>query len=134
MSKYADWIRANVEGNGYGKCKKYVDQMKQVFPELVVRRGFYHCPIWNERQHWWLEAEDGSIIDPTAEQFPSKGGGRYEPLNDDELEDRVPTGVCMDCGKPVYHHALFCSAACEESTRSYLETMPNEIFSSDFKA
>ena len=121
MSLYSDWVENNVK-EAYGRCKEYVEKMHTTFPELSVRRGFYHCPFWGERQHWWLEDEDGQVVDPTAVQFPSKGAGEYESLNDDELEDKVPTGVCMDCGAPVYHGVMFCSERCEMATLNYLNT------------
>ncbi len=115
---YRVWINHNYpEQTGYGKCKEAVERMQTLFPELRIAKGFFHC-IWGERCHWWLVAPNGGVVDPTRGQFP--GPGEYEELQDHELADRVPTGVCMDCGDPVYHNDTFCSEECEAATRAYL--------------
>lgn len=119
MQKYQEWIAANVEGNGYGKCQNYCKLMSGIFTELREAKGFFHC-VWGARQHYWLVAPDSSIVDPTRGQFP--GGGEYEELAEEELKDRCPTGVCMDCGEDVFHKDTFCSPECEEATRTYLRT------------
>ena len=75
--KYADWVLANVEDDGYGQCKEVTRQMAETFPELKRIRGHYYCWAWGERAHWWLADTNGTIIDPTAQQFPSKGKGEY---------------------------------------------------------
>ena len=87
--KYADWILANVEGDGYGQCKEVTRQMAEAFPELKRIRGHYYCWAWGERAHWWLADANGTIIDPTAQQFPSKGKGEYVPWPEGAPE---PTG------------------------------------------
>ena len=115
---YEAWIKGNAKGDGYGKCHEVCVAMKTAFPELRLAKGFFHC-AWGARQHWWLITPDGHVVDPTRAQFPGLGG--YEELRDDELEDRVPSGVCMDCGDPVYHGDTFCSPKCEAATRAYLE-------------
>lgn len=114
-AKYARWIDANVS-DVYGKCKETVDEMGQTFPELAITKGFYWCPIWGRRQHWWLMDPSGGIVDPTAEQFPSSGFGIYEAIADSELENKVPIGVCAECGGDVYKNSAstyFCCPQCE---------------------
>jgi hypothetical protein len=62
-----------------GKCKEYSELACQNDSSLVLCRGYYYCPIWNKQmQHWWTVRPDGSIFDPTKDQFPSKGNGIYE--------------------------------------------------------
>ena len=77
-TKYSAWIAENVEGDGYGQCKEITRQMADAFPELTRVRGHYYCWAWGERAHWWLTYA-GDIIDPTSQQFPSKGHGEYVP-------------------------------------------------------
>ena len=96
---YEEWISQNVKDNGYGQCHEATEAMAQAFPELSTVRGHYECPIWGTREHWWLVAPDGRIVDPTVEQFPSKGIGEYTPL-DEEAEE--PVGKCANCGEYSY--------------------------------
>lgn len=117
LDKYFVWIITNVPGTGYGQCKDYSQAMLRAFPELRLVRGFFHC-VWGARQHFWLVAPDGSVVDPTRRQFP--GMGEYEELQDHELADRCPTGVCMDCGGQVFRFNRFCSPQCEAVTEKYL--------------
>jgi hypothetical protein len=74
--KYRDWIRFNVPKTTNslydvrGHCRKYSEAMVKKFPELELRKGFYHCPIWGKQQHWWCTLSE-KIVDPTEHQFPS---------------------------------------------------------------
>ena len=75
-----------------GKCKEYVDAAIKENPTLQAVRGFYHCPIWGEQQHWWCMQKDGTIYDPTVKQFPTAGvGAVYE-----EFDGNC---TCEECGK-----------------------------------
>lgn len=126
---YATWIKLHVEGDGYGQCAEIVAAMHETFPELQPRFGFFFAATpWGRRQHWWLRGPDGQIVDPTGAQhpngsvFPTKDLC-YEDLTDldeEALRDVVPTGVCMDCGSPVYRNETFCDSACEAATTAYL--------------
>lgn len=112
---YADWIAANVT-KAYGQCAEVTEAMADAFPELTRVRGRYLCPIWGERDHWWLIAPDGSIVDPTASQFPSKGGGEYVEWDEAAIE---PTGMCPNCGGPCYDHNSLCSDECGRDYVAY---------------
>lgn len=118
-SKFSDWIAASVaaNGNGYAECDTRTRLMVEAFPELRRVPGYYYCPIWGRRTHWWCVTQDGTVIDPTATQFPLRGIGVYEEVTD---FSKLPTGVCMDCGDPVYNHRTFCNEECEMATRAYL--------------
>ena len=122
MDKYTDWVHDKLSRgwNPYGSCAEWTKEMNYAFPELIRVRGFYHCPIWGRRTHWWLKTQHERIVDPTARQFPSKGMGVYEEVPDDKIEEEVPTGVCMYCGVEVYKCADFCSDVCSNN-------MVNEI-------
>lgn len=116
MSKYAQWID-DYQGEVCGMCASLSQQMVDAFPELKRVRGHYIDPLWGPREHWWCVAPDGSIVDPTASQFPTKGGGTYVPHVEGSPE---PTGKCLDCGGYCFNGDTFCSPECERSTRSYL--------------
>lgn len=114
---YQKWIDENVIET-LGMCGEVTLKMSKVFPELSRVRGHYYCPIWGEREHWWLVDREDNIIDPTAEQFPSKGKGAYIPLPDGTPE---PTGMCMNCGNYVYDGSYSCSPHCTTKLEVYYE-------------
>jgi hypothetical protein len=65
-----------------GKCKEMCDALVEKDPTLKLVRGHYYEPLWGTaEQHWWCIDKDGKIIDPTVEQFPSRGMGTYEPFD-----------------------------------------------------
>lgn len=95
-----------------GKCKELSEELIKQNPELTLVRGYYFCPIWNvKEQHWWTKDKDGNIIDPTKDQFPSKGQGFYE-----EFDGTVKCSECGKIGKEEDFHYesryAFCSDAC----------------------
>jgi len=115
-SKYEDWIKENVF-DGTGRCLEFSMKMKEVFPELKLVRGHYICYCWGKRDHWWLKTEEGVLVDPTKNQFPSKGSGEYEEWCEGREE---PTGRCLNCRKYVYENEDFCCIECKEEFSWYL--------------
>ena len=95
-----------------GKCKEMSEAAIVADSSLRLVRGHYICPVWGEQQHWWTVRADGSIVDPTAAQFPSKGTGVYV-----EFDGMVP---CAECGKELREAELeyadgryaYCSGEC----------------------
>ena len=95
-----------------GKCKEMSEALCAADPTLTLVRGHYFCPIWNsDEPHWWCTKPDGTIVDPTAAQFPSKGAGIYIPF-DGIVE-------CAECGKGMEEaeasfesNYAFCSIKC----------------------
>lgn len=96
-----------------GKCKEFAEAACVDDPTLRLVRGKYYCPIWNtEEPHWWTVHEDGSIYDPTKDQFPSHGLGFYE-----EFDGMVS---CDNCGRSMQEKDIknsegryvFCSYRC----------------------
>ena len=95
-----------------GKCKEMSEALLVADPTLRLVRGHYYCPIWNtEEPHWWCEKPDGTVVDPSAKQFPSKGLGIYTEFN----------GFvnCAECGKEISEdeavfesNYAFCSTRC----------------------
>jgi hypothetical protein len=77
-----------------GKCKEMCEKLVRDNPELTMVRGFYWCPIWNKDEpHWWCKDKQGNIVDPTVNQFPSKGVGYYT-----EFDGFI---TCEMCGKRI---------------------------------
>lgn len=111
--KYWDWIMENVPTDCLGDCREYTYKMVATFPELETQAGFYYDLIWGERMHWWCKAPDGTVVDPTAAQFPTKGTGKYVHVPEEER----PVGKCMGCGGLVYAADYcppsICSRECE---------------------
>ena len=77
-----------------GKCKPECEKAISLDPSLALVRGHYIDPEWGKQQHWWTIRADGSIYDPTARQFPSKGNGEYVPFNGE--------CTCENCGR-IFH-------------------------------
>lgn len=96
-----------------GKCKELAEAAVVADPTLRLVRGWYFCPIWGtDEQHWWCERPDGTVVDPTAGQFPSLGHGFYEEFDG--------IFVCEECGRefpekeayPTGNSHLVCSTTC----------------------
>ena len=94
-----------------GKCKELAETAVSQKPELILVRGFYHDAFWGKQQHWWTQYPDGTVFDPSKDQFPTKGLGEYEPF--DGLCE------CFECGKKVKEadakfesNHTFCSTRC----------------------
>lgn len=121
---YEEWIQEHcLPGDRVnGKCAERTQEMAAAFPELRRVRGHAYllgCP--EPRPHWWLEAPDGSRIDPTESQWTDPNyiyAGcvvlGYDPLPEDFEE---PIGKCMACGGYCYPstpgaNSNACSTAC----------------------
>jgi endogenous inhibitor of DNA gyrase (YacG/DUF329 family) len=95
-----------------GKCKEFCEKAIADDPTLTLVRGHYFCPIWGTSEaHWWTVRPDGTIFDPTAKQFGSKGMGIYTPFDG--------TVTCSQCGKELPEEEaefesnyVFCSTRC----------------------
>ena len=114
---YLKWIDLNVSEDGYGKCSEITLMMERKFPELHRVRGHYYCLIWGERTHWWLVTQNGDIVDPTKEQFPSKGTGKYVEWPEGDQE---PTGKCPNCSGYCFNGQTVCSEKCHIEYSAYL--------------
>ena len=94
-----------------GKCKQMSEELCAKDVSLTLVKGWYHCPIWGEQEHWWCKKPDGTIVDPTVNQFPSKGLGEYQ--------EYAGIVCCEYCGKEVkeedayfVEHHVYCSYKC----------------------
>ena len=88
-----------------GKCKEFSEVLIKKDPSLRLVREHYYCPIWGEQEHWWCEDKTGKIIDPTKDQFPSKGSGEYIEFG----------GICI-CAE--------CSIAVKEEDAIFMSRYP----------
>lgn len=78
---------------------------------LILVRGHYFDTAWGEQPHWWCKDKNGNIVDPTKDQFPSRGTGIYT-----EFDGMVS---CETCGVEIeeqqalyYGNYAFCSGLC----------------------
>jgi hypothetical protein len=76
-----------------GKCKEMCQELIAKDPTLTLVRGHYYDAHWGVQPHWWCIKPDGTIVDPTKDQFLTKGTGLYEPFSGNIL--------CEECGKIV---------------------------------
>ena len=76
-----------------GQCESQAKYLATTDSNLRVVRGYYHCPVWGPQAHWWCEKSDGTIVDPTVEQFPS-----HSYVQPSFYEEYDGTLVCASCG------------------------------------
>lgn len=96
-----------------GKCKELATAAADADSSLTLVRGYYHCPFDGKQGHWWCKKPDGTIVDPSSQQFKDRGAaGEYEEF-DGSFE-------CEECGCPVKESEIkftvgrrvFCSYNC----------------------
>lgn len=95
-----------------GKCKELSEKYIQDHPEYEIIKGWYWCPFWGKQQHFWTRhKKTKEIVDPSKNQFPSKGMGEYIEY-DGMLE-------CEYCGTSIHEedvyfvdHHVYCSYTC----------------------
>lgn len=101
-----------------GKCKEYCEELVAEDASLRLVRGFFHEPLWSEKQpHWWCVQKDGTIIDPTVKQFPS---WQFSFITPEEFYEEFDGYCeCAECGKRVKEEEArfdsryaFCSSQC----------------------
>jgi hypothetical protein len=111
---YFAWMNAKNKGNDpLNKCAEWTKEMQEAFPELQRVRGHVILNSGMERPHWWLTAPDGTILDPTSNQFcGSYYGGQwivgYLPFDESKGE---PKGKCMVCSADSWYESAACSPA-----------------------
>jgi hypothetical protein len=75
-----------------GNCKQLSEEVVAIDPTMRIAKGWYHCPLWGQQGHWWCVKPDGTIYDPSVDQFPTGGAGA-------EYEEFDGTANCSECGK-----------------------------------
>ncbi len=98
-----------------GKCKQLSELEIEKDSTLRLVRGHYICPIWGKEAHWWCVRPDGTIVDPSVKQYPTKGVGAEYIEFDGMCE-------CSNCEKKVKEEEAyidgryaFCSIKCHKS-------------------
>lgn len=125
--RYAEWIVARkLPMHPSGLCSSVTLEMQAAFPELHRVRG-HVIDVADDQQypHWWLQTDDGDIIDPTVGQFAGIPSIRYVRWREGTKE---PTGKCHDCGGYVYDGSSFCSDDCARSTEAYLNSNRHALY------
>ncbi len=120
-SKYILWIeqyRQRIPST-LGRCREASAKMHEAFPELRIVKGHVYCQ-WGKRSHSWLQCDDGTVVDPTADQF-----GVILDYEEWNPGDEVRVGKCMECGENIWrevdtlsdpaHVERFCGTACENT-------------------
>ena len=95
-----------------GKCKTLSEEYIKENPEYELVRGWYMCPFWGKQQHFWTQhKQTHEIVDPSKDQFPSKGMGEYIKFNG--------YFECEACGKKIHEddayyvdQHIYCSYIC----------------------
>ena len=77
-----------------GRCQEMARSAQREDPTLRVVRGYFLDLIWGEQPHWWCVRPDGSIVDPSGEQFPS-----FATATPSCYIEYDGTLVCESCGK-----------------------------------
>ena len=120
---YNMWVNANYpNAHSAGRqCSEATQKMVNVFTELKRVRGLAHVEEPDglpptRTPHWWCIAPDGSIVDPTAHQYPTKIL-EYEEADESKGS---PTGKCPNCGGLCYKNEYFCSKKCNKEYLDYL--------------
>lgn len=126
MTKYIQWIKENYPTSleSYGNCKEAVNKMKVAFPELTITNGFVYDALRGERMHWWLKCEDGTIVDPTFNQFPALMD--YNEIDDNHPARKYSQARCHQCGDYYYEtpelKGVMHTTTCQDRYVAYLNS------------
>jgi len=126
--KYVLWVEMNYPSSqsAYLQCAEATERMVEEFPELKRVRGLasvkepYDLPP-TKTPHWWCVTPDGTIIDPTAHQYPTE----IESYEEADESKGPPTGKCPNCGSLCYEGNYLCSDKCNDEYMAYLNS-PND--------
>jgi len=105
------WVRRNVPKDCAGRCEEFAFAMAKAFRSLTVRYGHYVHSYGTAEVHFWCEDADGSVVDPTASQFPP--GGSYRR---GRIGGRLVRALCAKCHGPLFEDGLgTCPDGCENN-------------------
>jgi len=122
---YDGWIANNYPDANAARlqCAEATTKMVEDFPELKRVRGLASVAepmdLYPTRTpHWWCVTPEGSIVDPTAHQFPTR------IIKYDEADEArgAPTGKCPNCGDLSYMGDYLCSEKCNKEYMDYLNS------------
>lgn len=91
------------------------DWVKAARPDLQLEAASAHG-------HWWtVTIADGTVVDPTADQYNKYGGVKEYDEYDEAKHGPLPTGKCPECGDFIYDGKSL-HDECESAYLSYLNT------------
>lgn len=100
-----------------GRCKEMASAAVVADPTLTLVRGWYDDLQWGPQEYWWAKRDDGTIVDPTAAQFPVPGiTSCYR-----EFEGLYP---CAQCGAEVPELDLVGGMCCSGRCYGRMVGMP----------
>ena len=104
---YSEWVDNLNLDQKIDRCKEVCHEMQSRFPELKIVSGYVTLESRPDRleDHWWLVADQGKIIDPTANQWTVP---IVEYVDPNQL-DAEPTGRCPVCYRICYDGDTHCS-------------------------
>jgi hypothetical protein len=118
--KYKIWIN-NYQKTIYRKCKEVSNEMRSIFPELRIAKGFIKIAENNKwYQHQWCVCPNDNIVDPTAKQYSII---EYKEIKENDLQ---PVGKCHHCGEYVFGSFVrqcFCCNDCYEQGIKYYKNL-----------
>ena len=108
---YQDWIKKYypTPESAHSQCAEATIKMSLEFPELRRVRGYALVGI-DFRAHWWCVTPDGTIVDPTMQQW-TLTPLQYDAIPDDTEE---PHGKCYECGSLLFRSKGDDSYYCRE--------------------
>ena len=95
-----------------GKCKEMAEAAILANPALRLVRGYYLCPLWGKQAHWWCVSPDGTIVDPTVKQFPTKGAAAEYIEFDGNIECEYCRKEVLEADVYRHEHHAYCSYEC----------------------
>jgi len=89
------WICKYGEGESRGACHVIASLLHAALPDSKIVGGYVKMRQ-GKMQHWWIELQDGTIVDPLAEKWMDK------PYEHEKVEESCnETKVCLNCGQKV---------------------------------
>lgn len=117
------------------KCELVCDDFLRAAPDsgFFKQAGFFEFyylgRLAHREEHWWLENEEGVILDFASQQWIISPGFSVAYKKFDPLTDEVYLGKCPNCGTA--HYGIpegpnssqfngYCDDACAESYGAYV--------------
>jgi len=123
ISAYNLWIKENYPTSQLARlnCSEATKKMVKIFSELKRVRGLASVEEpWGlpptRTPHWWCVTPEGTVIDPTAHQYPT----RILDYSEADESKGPPTGKCPNCGDLCYQSEYTCSEKCHQEYLKYL--------------